>query len=126
MANDVKIRSRSYLPGAGVDSAGSAKQGKTQVQGLIAVTSYTGGAGEPLTPIEMGVSAIDTLQMRVVNQVPHGDGLHSRESVYADDTERFYLINVNEGGTRTHFAVGATASVEFDVFGDSTDDVELV
>jgi hypothetical protein len=125
MANDVKIRFRDYLPGAGVDSAGEAKQGKTRVCGIIDVTSYTGGAGEPMTAIEMGMTAIDTLQMRVVNSVPGGDGKHAREAVYADDTETFYLINVDAAGSRTHFAVAATAVVEFDVFGDSAHDVEL-
>lgn len=127
MANDVKIRFRSYLPGAGVDSAGEPKQGKTRVCGLIDVTSYTGPIGEPMTPIELGLSTIDTLQMRVVNSVPGNDGKHARECVYADDSERFYLINVSAAGVRTNYPAGASgaAVVEFDVFGDSAHDVEL-
>lgn len=71
------------------------------------------------------MQGIDTLRLRVRNQVPGGDGKHSREAVYADDTERFYLVDVDAAGDRTHFAASATATVEFDAFGDSANDVEL-
>lgn len=125
MAKSIKTRFRKFLPGAGFDSNGSPVQGKTRVVGLVDVTSYTGGAGEPLTPRDLGLTAIDALTLRVKNEVPGGDGKHSREAVYADDTERFYLVNVNAAGSRTHFAGAATAEVEFDAFGDSAHDVEL-
>ena len=125
MAKSVKPRFRRYLPGGGFDSNGSQVQGKTQIVGLVDVTSYTGGSGEPLTPRDLGLTAIDSLTLRPVNEVPGGDGKHKREAVYATDTETFYLINVDAAGDRTHEAVAAAIEVEFDVTGDSAHDVEL-
>jgi hypothetical protein len=125
MANDVKIRFRDYLPGAGVDSAGAAKQGKTRVVGRIDVTSYRGGGGELLPPIELGLSALDSLHLRVINQVTGADGTTIQEAVYADDSETFYLVDVDDAGARTHVAAAEAVVVEFDAFGDSAHDVEL-
>jgi len=124
MAIDVKIRYRSYLPGAGVDSTGAAKQGKTRVVGHVAVTSYV-SAGGPLTPIELGVSAIDSIQLRVRNQAKGPDGHVRREVLYSVSDEQFYLIEITRAGVTDNYADAATETLEFEVFGDSSHDVEL-
>ena len=125
MASDVKIRFRSFLPGGGFDASGNAKQGKTRVVGLVDVTSYAGGGGESLAPVDIGLSTIDSISLRPVNEVPGGDGKSKREAVYAADSETFYLLNVTAAGARTHEAAAAAIEVEFDAFGDSAHDVEL-
>ena len=64
MANDVKIRFRSFLPGAGFDSAGNPKQGKTRVVGQVAVTSYA--SGESLSAQDVGLSSIDFMELKLL------------------------------------------------------------
>lgn len=125
MASDIKKRFSSFLPGGGFDSAGNPKQGKTRVVGLIDVTSYAGGGGESLSAIDVGLSTIDSIKLRPVNEVPGGDGKHKREAVYASDSNTFYLLNVDAAGSRTHEAAAAAIEVEFVVEGDSAHDVEL-
>jgi hypothetical protein len=124
MANDVKIRFRTYLPGAGVDSVGAPKQGKTRVVGHVEVTSYV-SAGEPLSAIEMGLSSIDTLTMRVRDQAGAGAGNSRREVIYNVTDELFYLFTVGSIGQTANYADEATETVEFTVEGDSAHDVEL-
>lgn len=125
MASDVYVRFRSFLPGAGFDSSGNNKQGKTRVVGMVDVTSYAGGGGESLAPVDLGLTTIDFLAMRPVNEVPGGDGKHKREAVYAADSDKFYLINVDAAGSRTHESAATAMEVEFVAEGDSAHDVEL-
>lgn len=126
MTKSIKPRFKRFLPGSGYDSNGSPVQGKTHVVGLCDVTSYDGAGGESLTPRDIGLTNIDSLTLRPVNEVPGGDGKHKREAVYASDSETFYLINVDAAGSRTHLASASAVEVEYDATGDSAHDVELL
>ncbi len=123
MANDVRIRFRSYLPGGGFDSAGGAKQGKTRVVGSINVTAYGGDAGEPLSAIDIGLTTIDAISIRVDNEST-GPGQTTRTAVYSKSTGHFYVFDVSAAGVKVPHAA-ATETLEFDALGDSAGDVEL-
>lgn len=125
MANDVKIRFRSYLPGGGFDSAGGAKQGKTRVVGEVDVTSYAGQKGEPFVPRDLGLTAIDSIALRVADACVDGGGGATREVNYSKSTGHFYLILVAANGSVTNVAKAQTETLEFDALGDSANDVEL-
>ena len=93
MANDVKIRFRSFLPGAGFDSSGNPKQGKTRIVGEVDVTSYAGEEGEPFGATEVGLSTIDALTIRVRDQIDGSfPGAKQRDVLYSQSTSHFYLI----------------------------------
>lgn len=130
MASTVNTRFRQFLPGAGFDSAGNAVQGKTRVVGHVNVSSYNGG-GESLTPRDIGLTNIDSITLRVRNQVPGADGKHVIEASYAADSQQFYLVNVGVttatgAAVRTHFSLGSSNEVvEFVAEGDSAHNVEL-
>jgi len=126
-ASDVKIRFKSFLPGAGRDSAGDPKQGKTRVVGEVDVTSYSGGSGEPLSAVDLGLLTVDSINLRVAEAVPgdfSGSGV-TRDVAYAKGSGHFYLFTTDEAGTRVNYAVASTETLEFDVSGDSANDVEL-
>jgi hypothetical protein len=128
MATDITIRFKSFLPGGGKDAAGNPKQGKTRVVGQIAVTDYTRG-GEPLAPVDLALTAIDHLDLRVANEVggPSGDQLRSAHYNQTDDL--FYLVTMSSAdGTdfTTEYADEATETVEFVAEGDSSHDAELL
>lgn len=127
MANDVRIRFKSFLPGAGFDSSGGAKQGKTRVVGTITVTSYTGGSGEPLSARDLGLSTIDAISLRVREQIGGevANNVDLREVAYSLSAARFYVFTSDTAGARTGLASAGTETLEFDVFGDSASDVEL-
>lgn len=125
MANDVKIRFRSFLPGGGFDSAGGPKQGKTRVVGEVDVTSYAGQKGEPFNPIDIGLSVIDAIHLRVADACSDGGGGATREVNFTKSTGHFYLITVDAAGAVTNVAQAATETLEFDALGDSAGDVEL-
>jgi hypothetical protein len=127
MPTDITIRFKSFLPGAGKDASGNPKQGKTRVVGQIAVTDYTAG-GEPLTPQDLTLTAIDHLDLRVANEVgaPGGDQLRSAHYNQTDDL--FYLVTMSNtaGDNTTEYADAATETVEFVAEGDSSHDAELL
>ena len=126
MAIDVKTRFKSFLPGAGRDASGDPKQGKTRVVGQIAVTSYSGEGGEPLSATDIGLSTIDAITLRVEDAM-HGDSTGTeREVLFTKSTGHFYLHTVDAAGAKTQVAAAATENIEFDAFGDSADDVELL
>jgi hypothetical protein len=132
MAHDVKIRFRSFLPGGGFDSSGNAKQGKTRVVGRIEVTAYDGGEGEPLKPVDVGLSAIDALTLRVEDEnsgaMSDAGGVgsaHTRHVTYAKTTGHFYLFSSDGAGSKIPGADNNTENVEFVAEGDSAHDVEL-
>jgi hypothetical protein len=128
MATDVKIRFRSFLPGGGFDSSGNAKQGKTRVVGEVDVTSYDGGEGEPLKPVDVGLNAIDAITLRNAEEISGGlsGGDASRRGVvYAKGSGHFYLFTTDGAGTITPLASGGTETIEFVAEGDSAHDVEL-
>ena len=127
MANDVKIRFRSFLPGGGFNSAGNAVQGKTRVVGLIDVTSYSGEEGEPLSPTDLGLSAIDSITLRVSDGISSGVPAGNIRGVsYVQSTDHFYLYTTaSSTGVVSPVATAGTETVEFDASGDSAHDVEL-
>jgi len=127
MASTVKVRFRSYLPGSGFDSAGNPKQGKTRVVGRISVTSYNGQGGEPLKPVDVGLSVIDAIRLRVSDEAA-GDHVSgkSRGVIYSASTGHFYLFtNQMTTGALTGYTATATETLEFVAEGDSARDVEL-
>ena len=124
MAYDVKTKFKSFLPGAGFDASGNAKQGKTRVVGNIAVTSYQRG-GEDLAPVDVGLSAIDSITLRVSDSTGDTSGNNERRAVYTKTVEQFYLVLDSQAGVGGEYAAAATETVEFDAFGDSAEDVEL-
>jgi hypothetical protein len=125
MVSDYKIRFKSFLPGAGKDSAGNPKQGKTRVVGQIAVTDYDRG-GEPLAPQDVALTAIDAIALRVHNQTSGAQGETRREALYNQTDDVFYLVTIHESGISTEYADAATETVEFVVEGDSSHDAELL
>lgn len=127
MASDVKIRFRSFLPGGGFDSSGNPKQGKTRVVGEVAVTSYVGSSGEPLSAIDVGLSAVDAITLRVSEEAAGDFSGHAltRGAVYAKGSGHFYLFTVDTDGDRVGYTAAATETVEFVAEGDSAHDVEL-
>jgi hypothetical protein len=68
MAKTVAVRFRNRHAAGGHDSGGSPVQGKVDIRGVVTVTSYSRG-GESLTPIDLGLSTIDHLDLRVVEPV---------------------------------------------------------
>lgn len=126
MAIDVKTRFKSFLPGAGRDSSGDPKQGKTRVVGRVEVTSYQGENGEPFNAADLGLTTIDSLSLRVEDAM-HGDSTGTeRQVLYTKSTGHFYLHTIDAAGAKTQVAAAATENLEFDAFGDAADDVELL
>lgn len=124
MATNVKTRFRKFLPGAGFDANGSPVQGKTRVVGRLEVTSYTRG-GEPLTPRDIGLTTIDSIDIRVENEVAGPGAEVTREARYSLTDEVFYLTTTDSDGTRLEATGAGTENLQFDAFGDSAHDVEL-
>lgn len=123
MARTVKPTFKQWIPGAGRTPGGVPVQGKTRVVGRISVSSYV--KGESLTPADVGLSAIDSIQLKVREQVS-GDALHVREVAYSPSAQQFYLFHRDDDGDVTGYAVAATEEIEFVAEGDSALDVELL
>ena len=130
-AHDVKIRFRSYLPGAGFDSSGNPKQGKTRVVGEIDVTAYSGGDGDQLSARDLGLTVIDSIHLRVADENTGAmsdtaaSGVAPLRGVsYTKSTGHFYLFRIDSDGV-LQVVDNATETLEFDAFGDSAADVEL-
>ena len=130
MANIVKTRYKSYLPGSGRNAAGEPKQGKVRVVGEIDVTSYDATNGEALTAIQLGLTTIDAINLRVsdesTNIASAIDLTNTKKAVYVKTDSKFVLLDVGNTGTPALYANAATETLEFDAFGDSADDVELL
>ena len=125
MAKSVAVRFRDRHAGGGFDSAGDPKQGKTDVRGIVTVTSYSRG-GESLTPIDLGLSAIDHLDLRVVEPVRSANPVQGRRDVvYSDAAEQFYLLAQTAAGGWNEAAAASAVSLSFSACGDAADDVEL-
>lgn len=129
MAKNVKVRFKSFLPGAGFDSAGAATQGKTRVVGTVTVTSYGGDGGESLSAIDIGLTTIDSIHLRVREEIGGNDSAPQRTVVYATASGHFYLHTLDGAGDGTlegaTVATAATETLEFDALGDSASNVEL-
>jgi len=124
MAYDVKTKFKSFLPGAGRDSSGNPKQGKTRVVGQIDVTSYAGAEGEPLNAVDVGLAVIDNFDFKVQDGIGGAAPGVLREVAYARSTGHFYLLDVSEGSVASA-TTGGTETILFTVEGDSAEDVEL-
>lgn len=124
MASDVYVRFRRWIPGAGYDSSGNAKQGKTQTWGVIDVTSYAPGA-EALAAVDVGLSTIDAIYLRVADETGDPNGSTQRRALFDKSSSEFYLVEFGEAGQSNEYASGATETVEFVAHGDSAADVEL-
>jgi hypothetical protein len=122
MAKSVRETFRQYLPGAGKDTLGNPKQGKTRVVGQISVTSYTTG-GETLTPRQLGLTRIDWMSLRVSDEVGGADGEQVRTARYVQSQDVFYLYS--RSANTLQYAAGSTETVEYAAEGDSAYDVEL-
>lgn len=125
MAKNVKFRQVSFLPGAGYDSSGNPKQGKTRVTGLISVTSYAPG-NESLSARDVGLTNIDVISLRVADETGNASAQNSREVKYVKSVGIFYLLDVASSGIPDEYAAARTESIEFVAEGDSARDVELV
>jgi len=131
MANAVKIRFRQFLPGGGFDSDGDPKQGKQRVIGEVDVTSYSGGSGEPFVAQDLGLTVIDSIQLRVADEntgdlsaAAAGGAAPVRCVTYAKSTGHFYLYTATSDEW-VPVVTAATETLEFEAFGDSAGDVEL-
>ena len=124
MANDVRVRFKSHLPGGGFDSSGGAKQGKTRVVGSVTVTSYV-QHGENLSAIDLGLTTIDAISLRVSDSTGDVEGQSRRDVNYDKSVGQFYLSNRNRAGASAAYLAAATETLEFDALGDSAGDVEL-
>jgi hypothetical protein len=122
MARTVKIRSRAALPGTGFDSAGNPKQGKRKIIGTLAVTSYT-DVGESLTPTDLGLVAIDFININHADQAANTEGRGSRWVNYQNTTSDFYIMQ--QIGTAEAAATGSTHTLVFVAEGDALDGIEL-
>lgn len=119
MSNSVKIRSKTYLPGAGVDAQGNPSQTKQRVVGKINVTNYSHG-GETLRPRDVNLRVIDYIDLKVDEAVGGNDGGQQRLAHWSRSAEQFYVL---VDGVQ----VAATADpvISFVAEGDSVDGVEL-
>jgi hypothetical protein len=124
MTKSVRETFRQFLPGAGKDTTGNPKQGKTRVVGQINVTSYTTG-GEALTPRQLGLERINWINLRCQNEVGAPDAGEVRKAAYNQTDDVFYLYRRADGGEVNEYADAATETVEYQAEGDSAYDVEL-
>jgi hypothetical protein len=135
----VRLRFKSFLPGAGYDASGAAKQGKTNTRGVITVTDYERG-GTTLLPATIGLSTIDDLELKLREPVRSPDPVNNmREVVYSVTAQQFYVyewrndhlqfyltggVPISAQGIR-EVRAGTDFDVSWDAFGDAVQDVEL-
>ena len=128
MTKTIRQTFRQYLPGGGRDILGNPKQGKTRVSGSINVTSYAGGEGEPLSALDLSLTTIDALTLRVADEASGamtGTVPPIRQVVYTKSTAHFYLFTIDEEGDLLGMEAASTEVVEYIAEGDSAYDVEL-
>ena len=130
MAQNVFVKYRQFLPGAGHNRSGVAKQGKTNLRGRIEVSSYTRG-GESLTPADLGLTFIDDLTLTLEEPFMSSDpGENRRQVGYSRSAAQFYCLKTRTGDEAgedysDELAGGTALNLTFDAFGDSAHDVEL-
>lgn len=118
MAKTVSIRYTSYLPGQGRNGNGQPVQGKQEVSGRIAVTSLNGG-GESLLPSDLGLTAIDHIDLRVTAALSSKSGA-PRTAEYDYTSQEFYVLQ-DASTTNTS---GKNFTLTFQARGDSAGNVE--
>jgi len=119
MANTVRTRFHRPLPRGGTNSGGSSKQGKVEVRGEVNVTTYI-RAGESLTPMDLGLTVIDWLDLKHENSAGGKEGSEPREVRYNYSTNEFYITEVGKP------ANAGSHRLFFNAFGDTARDVELL
>lgn len=123
MAIDVYTRFKDFLPGAGYDSTGRSVQGKTNIRGVIKVTSYTRG-GENLTPTDLGLEEIDDLTLTLVEPLTGPNPSQQARVVrYATGARQFY---VSRDAESVELASGTAFDIYFDAFGDAAHNAEML
>lgn len=125
MAKSVKIRSKSYLPGAGKDANGNPSARKQRVVGQVDVSSYNRG-GESLTATDLGLDALDWLDLKVKQAVTgNNPGQGTRQAYYADDNGEFYVTRSRIAGGESEVAAGSVLVIRFVAEGDAASVPEL-
>ncbi len=125
MSNNVFIKFRSYLPGAGHNRSGSPKQGKTNVRGRLEVTYSRGG--DDLTPADLGLDVIDDLRLTLEEPLQSSNPTEGRRGIdYSNAARQFYVYRTaNATGIQIEEADASVFEVTFDAFGDSAAAPEL-
>jgi len=126
MARTVKPTFKQWIPGAGRTAGGTPVQGKTKTTGRVTVSSYAGSGGETLRPADVGLSVIDHISLKVVEEVSSADQKVTRHAAYSPSSQQFYLFTTDKDGDKTGYAATATEEVSFVAEGDSVMDVELL
>jgi hypothetical protein len=126
MAYDVYVRFKSFLPGGGYDSTGRPVQGKTNVRGVINVTSYTRG-GETLRAQDVGLETIDSLDLELVEPFTSPNPSQNwRDVGYSSAAAQFYAWVEASSGAFAELAGASAFEVAFDAFGDAAHAPELL
>ena len=118
MARTVRTRFHRPLPGGGRDSGGNPKQGKVEVVGQIAVTTYAGV--ESLTPNDLGLLTIDWIDIKHENMAGGKEGSEPRDVRYCWSSQDFYI---REGEARAN---AGSHTLYFKAFGDTIRNNELL
>jgi len=121
MPRTVKPTFKQWIPGAGRTTGGIPVQGKTRTVGRISVTTYEGD-GEPLKPSDVGLSTIDHISLKVVEEF--GNTV-VREAVYSASAQQFYVFEILTT-SGVYQDANATNELSFVAEGDSAMDVELL
>jgi len=119
MARTVRTRFHRPLPGGGRDSGGNPKQGKVEVVGQIAVTTYAHG-GESLTPADIGLTTIDWIDIKHENMAGGKEGSEPRDVRYCHSSQDFYI---REGEVTAN---AGSHTLYFKAFGDTVRTAELL
>jgi hypothetical protein len=124
MANSVRVRRRSSLPGAGFDSSGNPTQTKEQVVGKVIVTNYE--IGENLDAAKLGLTAIDTLHLQLDEGLQGATDV-PRLAVYSASAGQFYVLEqLALAGEWTNVPATADPVLSFVAEGDATRRPELL
>lgn len=129
MASDIKIRFKSFLPGAGRDGDGKPDQRKQEVRGQIDVTSYTRG-GENLRPQDLGLTSIDHLKLSLEEPFTNPNpSAFNRVVDWSKSAFQFYVVNFYNSEGRedaVEIASGTALKLTFSAFGRSSDTVRAL
>jgi hypothetical protein len=129
MANgdyDVKVLYRQNLPGAGFNTSGVAKQGKSFVVAYVSGTYQADANGDTLLkPIDVGLETFDFLAFdpEVFNSVYQASD-RDIGAVYDREGQQLWLKSDVDGGTE--LGNGTTFVLRILAFGDTAANTELL
>ena len=90
------------------------------------MTSYTTG-GEDVLPKDIGLTGIDYVSFRVVDEVDASSPGSFQKATYDDSTNKLVVTTVNvAGASNTELTNGSTAKVQFESVGDSAHLIDQV